>query len=153
MKSLVAAASIALSVCAGGASAATLTATTAGPNTSFVINFNDTNGNNLFDLDELVSFSGFHSVFNQTIVSILAVPEIVGITVAGYKPSFTYEIPPLSWYFEENGNVDGKWDLMSGIGNWEYKLDFAAPVPLPASLPLMAAGLGAIAFLRRRKQA
>lgn len=44
--------------------------------------------------------------------------------------------------------VDVKFRNVSGA---IASLDFAAPVPLPAGLPLLAAGLGGLALLRRRR--
>lgn len=133
------------------AGAATLTATTTGPNGSFVIDFNDANNNFLFDLSELTSFSGFTSTFGQGIVSVIGVPEISGISVAGFTPGASiYDIT--WWNFEELGLIDLEWDLASVTSNWTYEVSGLAPVPLPAALPLFAVGLGALGFTGWRRK-
>lgn len=49
--------------------------------------------------------------------------------------------------------VDGLAGAQFGFANTAPVLDAPAAVPLPASLPLLLAGLGGAAMLRRRKQA
>lgn len=141
----------------GSAHASTLTATTnfpIGGNGSFVIEFDDTNNNSLFDLFELTSFSGFTSSFGQSIVSIVGVPEIAGISVAGLTPG-AINIISTFWNFEELGAVDLKADLGASTGNWRYEISGVTPVPVPAALPLLAFGLGALGFAgwRRKRKA
>ena len=141
----------------GSAQAATLTATTLFPiggNGSFVIEFDDLNGNSLFDISELASFSGFLSFFGQDIVRVIGVPEISGISVAGTVFGATGLFSSFL-NFEENGLVDLKADLSASVNNWSYEITGlnTSPVPLPAALPFLASGLGALGLLgwRRRK--
>jgi uncharacterized protein (DUF697 family) len=136
---------------AGGASAATLTATSAdGIAPSFTIGFTDSNNNNLFDLSELEAFSGFFLFVQADVV--LAVPEIAGISVAGSVPGAI--LGPLAgvWYFDGAGSLDNTFDVGAAPGFWTYDISFAT-VPLPATLPLVVAGLGGLALSRRRARA
>lgn len=50
-----------------------------------------------------------------------------------------------------NIDRDGSFDAAPGSWTFAYTTD-VTPVPLPAGLPLAVAGLGALAWLRRRKQ-
>lgn len=150
MKTLITTAALALAVLAASPlSAATLTATTAGGNGSFTIFYTDTNGNGLFDLKELTSFSGFTDVFGAHDIVLLAVPKIAGIARAGalagaslYSKSW--------WNFETAGNVDLNWDTAASKNNWTYKIN-PSQVPLPAGLPVLLAGLAGLALLARRR--
>lgn len=136
---------------AGGASAATLTATSANVLApGFTIGFTDSNNNGLFDLSELETFSGF-VLFTQAEV-VLAVPEIVGISVAGSVPGAILGPLDDAWYFDGAGSLDNRFDVGAAPSFWTYDIDFAT-VPLPATLPLVGVGLGALALARRRARA
>jgi len=52
------------------------------------------------------------------------------------------------WFFS---HVTTDWEQGVGIGKWIYSV--GASVPLPASLPLVLAGLGALGLTRRRRKA
>lgn len=142
MKSISCAAALALSILGtSSASAATLIATgTEGPQENFIVTFTDSNGNRLFDLDELVSFSGF--LFYS---DLLGVPDIPGISVVGVAPG-AINVSAGFWNFGTGSTVE----FASTPNFWTYELRGLAAIPLPASLPLLAAGLFGLALLRRR---
>ena len=149
MKNLIAATALAV-LAVAPLTAATLTATSTGGNGSFVITYLDTNGNGLFDLKELTRFSGFIDVFGAHDIEVLSVPRIAGIAKAGklhgaslYQRSW--------WNFETAGHVDLNWDTSASKGNWTYKIN-PSQVPLPASLPLLLAGLGGLALVARKRR-
>jgi hypothetical protein len=136
---------------ATAAPAATLTATATGANgnnPSFTIEFEDVNGNGLFDIDELTSFSGF-TLGPSTVARVLAVPEIGGIAVAGLRPGARVGDISGLWYFDANP-VDNQWNVGIRPNSWTYEITGLTPVPVPAALPLLLAGLGGLALLRRR---
>lgn len=129
--------------------AATLTATTTGGNGSFTISYMDTNSNGLFDLSEMTKFSGFTDVFGAQDIVLLAVPKIKGISKKGAVAGATLDNAKF-WNFETAGNVDLKWDTSASKKNWTYSIN-PSQVPLPASLPLMLAGLGGLAMIARKR--
>ena len=150
MKTLIIAAAVALAV-SGTAPvmAATLTATTTGGNGSFKITYNDTNGNGLFDLRELIHFSGFTDVFGAHDTVILSVPRIEDIAHFGTVKGATLDNRRW-WNFETAGNVDMNWDTSAGTKNWTYSIN-PSQVPLPASLPLLLAGLAGLGLIARNR--
>lgn len=143
MRKIACTAAFALSVLVGGtASAATLTATgNEGPQENFIITFTDTNRNRLFDISELESFSG---PWTTVYPILLGVPAIAGISVAG-ELAGVIESAPGSWIFT-NPSVQ----FASTPNFWTYEIKGLAAIPVPATLPLLLAGLGGLALLRRR---
>lgn len=138
-------AAFALSLLVGGtATAATLVATevdtTDSLNENFTITFTDTNNNRLFDIGELESFSGFINQYP----TLLGVPAIAGISVAG-ELAGVLQPAPGSWTF---GSPSGQ--FASTPNFWTYEIKGLAAIPVPATLPLLLAGLGGLALLRRR---
>ena len=106
----------------------------------------------VFDLDEVTTFSGFTRSLNHTIVSIQWAPSIPGISNAGVVPGSEIFFDLSWWSFEDANLVDLSWDFAAGASNWTYEISGLdpSPVPLPASMPLLLAALGAIGLLRRR---
>lgn len=145
MKNFACTAAFALSLLVGGtASAATLIATevdtTDRLNENFTITFTDTNNNRLFDIGELESFSG---PLVSAYPTLLGVPTFAGISVEGVLPGVT--LAPGSWIFA------GPSIVYSATPNfWTYEIRGLAAIPVPATLPLLLAGLGGLALLRRR---
>lgn len=153
MRSFAFAASAAAAILAAAPShAATLSATSNFPSTidGFSITFDDTNGNGLFDLSELTSFSGLYAeLYDITLEYLLVVPAIAGISVAGIVPGATYNTADW-WNFSATDDL--QWDVAGAPYAWTYEITGLAPspVPLPASLPLLAGGVAALAAMRRR---
>lgn len=56
-----------------------------------------------------------------------------------------------SWDLDGASVIDGENDSGYTRGRYEIHVDIA-PIPLPAALPLLAAGLGGLAFAGRRKR-
>lgn len=130
------------------AGAATLTATTTYPNESFSIEFDDLNGNSLFDINELVSLTPFAGT-STTMTAVLAVPEIANISVAGTVPGAIIGGSPGLWYFDSND--DNIWNQGSSRFIWTYEISGLSQIPLPAGLPLALAGFGLLWAVGRRK--
>lgn len=105
-----------------------------GPIISFSLIFEDEDADELFKLDELVSFSGL-PLGSVEFTQIDRVPDIMGVTIGtgGH------------WYF--SGPTS---ESILDKDYWTYSK--TAVVPLPASLPLMLAGLGGLGLLARRKK-
>jgi len=142
---------------AGQASAAVLTATSnVAQYTDFVITFEDTNGNRLFDLNER---TGFNGVRINPLSDPLDFFDLLGIPAI---PGITAPTPPGSWPGTLNEWVlEEKWVFGAGalapgegfIDSWRYSLTGLTDptvVPLPAGLPLLLGAIGALALLRRR---
>jgi hypothetical protein len=93
----------------------------------------------LLDLLEITNFSEVDFIGFDIGTSVLIVPSIADIV----NGSGTF------WRFAcgVGCSLDG------GTGNWSYNLQLdASPVPLPAALPLFAAGLSAMGFMGWRKR-
>lgn len=133
------------------AHAATLTAHQIGVYPSFSIDFNDLNKNGLFEITELVSFSGFTTTgFGAAVLTrVLAVPGIPGFATLGSPPG-VFPPSPGHWAFDAAGREDGFIDLASSSTSWTYQITGLSPVPLPSSLPLLAGALTLLAARRRR---
>ena len=154
MRTLIMTAALAASLLAASPGlAAVLTATSVNPDVAdFTIRFDDTNTNGLFDLSELVHFSGFDANFfgPLSLVSVLASPNVAGIAVAGMTAGAIVYPDTGWWSFESQGNIDLSWDFAADYRNWTYTVNTAA-VPLPAGLPLLLASLGGLALVGRRR--
>lgn len=142
-----------LGLAAPQASAATLTASSHNALFSdFTIEFTDSNHNNLLDFSEITSFSGYfrpnRNLFYEVVVE---VPEMAGLSVGKGTSAFLNV-----WVFDSPGDLDTG-EFGANYGFWSYKLDLdPSPVPLPAALPLLVMGfgaLGAIGGYRKRRVA
>lgn len=157
MMKTVAASLIALGMMAASSvGAATLTATSTDPFfSSFTLNFTDTNGNNLFDIDELTGFPGILSQFG-VIAKLMGAPEIDGIASAGVPANSAYFVDPEFWQFGSSAESQFP-QIYTNRLSWTYSLtlDAAPPpsgtVPLPGTLPLALSLIGGTAWVARRK--
>ncbi|MCB6177132.1 hypothetical protein LHP98_03180 [Rhodobacter sp. Har01] len=134
--------------------AATLTAQPLGFFEGFSIEFDDTNNNKLFDLPELTSFSGMtiRLVTSTLLDTVIGVPAIAGISTEATLPG-VIALAPDHWSFDAAGSTELTTDLSAGAVSWSYQITGLSPVPLPASLPLLAGGLVLLAARRRRNAA
>ena len=71
----------------------------------------------------------------------------VEMVLFGQMGQFT----PIGAFFQGTLNLDGDW-MVSSTGDFRPVLDDLAPVPLPAGLPLIVCGLGALGCMRLRKR-
>ena len=129
-------------VSATSVQAATVTATSNSTIGSFTATYTDLNSNGLWDLSEITAFSGFSyaGVFWDRVVQLGAVAGIsASSTSQPNEASFGFQIADLS-------------TLYVNKRNWRFSVAQDMPaVPLPAGMPLLLAGVGALAALRRRR--
>ncbi|MDQ2088915.1 VPLPA-CTERM sorting domain-containing protein [Marimonas arenosa] len=108
--------------------------------TDFSIVFDDNDGNGLLSIGEILSFSGV--TFNFASVSfdtVTAVADVSGYTVGAFSGSW--------WgWSQSSGTTTGS----SNPNQWSYTI---SAVPIPATFPLLAVGIGALGWMRRRRKA
>ena len=138
--------------CGVNASAMTLelsalrTDTAAGNVQSFSLTFDDLDGDMLFSLDELLTFSGTQAVFAPTFAiqmnSITAVPDTIATDGGATGWTFSSRMPG------ETGFALG---AAADAGDFTYSVSSVdAHVPLPATGLLLLSGIVALSFARRR---
>ena len=126
-----------------------ITATSTSQNfTDFTLQFDDTSGDGLLQIDEydMALFSGFTISgligFNGFYDDIIGTPDIAGISTASGVPLGT---PGANWSFLKTDDTGG----CCGPGNWTYS---STVVPIPAALWLFGSGLLGLIGVARRKQ-
>ena len=134
------------------AAGATLDATSLIPSVSgFSIDFNDSNGDGLFELGELVSFTGvtLTGFGGGTYDIVSVVPTIAGFTLPGALPG-SFPLSPEHWSFSTAAALP--FGFSGWAPNWTYQITgLPSQVPLPATLPLLA--LAVVPFAQRRRRA
>ncbi|MEM6825192.1 MAG: VPLPA-CTERM sorting domain-containing protein [Pseudomonadota bacterium] len=163
---------VALAASASAISTATLKATGSnlgGVDTflglDFSIEFDDANGNGLLEASEVTSFSGVIAPFGDIGVLdvLVSIPNIPGTAVSGALVQLPSGFVPGSFtdngrrwqFFGDDRTGTSSW-MQSHASDWTYEItglpdSSPAPVPLPATLPLILAGLGALRLARRAK--
>lgn len=128
--------------------------------TGFVIEFDDSNQNERFSFDELVSFSGWTRTFSDIRFydTIVTVPDSDFTDFSG-----SLAVAPSSWFFDgfvvspASANQQPT-SISAGIDTWSYSIDLSegnsdtAVVPTPAALPLMLSSLIALGLLMKRRR-
>lgn len=143
---IAAALAIAAAIPASAASLYNLEATSLTSDASdFSLVFEDLDGDMLFSLDELSSFSGITNNFGDTHPILSSVPTVVGFTDGGILPLPTPSVCTGIWCFEVSRGTG------FGLPATSFSLDISV-VPLPAGLPLLLTGLAGFAGLRMRKK-
>ncbi len=140
-----AALAVAAAIPASAASLYNLEATPLAGSSGFSLVFEDLDGDMLFSLDELLSFSGITDNFGDTFTILASVPTVVGFTDGGILPSPTPPFCTGFWCFEESRGNGTSTPATS------FSLDISV-VPLPAGLPLLLTGLAGFAGLRMRQK-
>lgn len=128
---------------------------------AFSIQFDDDNGNGLFDVSEQNSFSGISVIWAGNTTSQLytilgAVDPIAGFTDAPPASTFVYDVwtfyvGPGSGTFAQISTNSFIYSL-SGLGG-DPTVGDSTVVPVPAALPLLLSGIGALFAFRRRRAA
>jgi hypothetical protein len=108
----------------------------------FWITYTDTNGNDMLDLAEVTATSGYtyNGIFHGLLTKTGAVRGVSVDSEGGGDDMFIFRPAP-----GERGR-----GLMGALYNFYVERDIPA-VPLPAGMPLLLAGVGALAVLRRRR--
>ena len=106
----------------------------------FTIDFEDKDGDGLFSLDELVSFSGVLYSNFRLFDTLTAVADAAGATDGGNGQRW--------------GMFASGFDLTPTEDSFNYSIQAVQPqaVPLPAALPLLLGGLAWIGFAARGRR-
>lgn len=113
--------------------------------TDFTVRFDDTSGDGLLQVGEIVLFSGLTvtlaGALNGFYDNILGTPDLTGISTQSGNPSAAN-----AWYVERQS--DG---LQIGFGDheWTYSSSPAA-IPEPGTFALLSLGLTGLGFTRLR---
>ncbi len=131
-------------ISATSAQAATVTATSINPSIGgFTATYTDSNNDGLWGQFETTSFSEFTFIglFWSRVVQLGAVAGIsLSSTPLPNEPSFAFQTADYFSY------------VSLPAVYWTFSVIPDAPaVPLPAGMPLLLAGIGALAVLRRRR--
>ena len=133
-----------------------ITATSLYPSdaTDFNLTFVDLDGDELFSLDELKSFSGA-TFDSSTVDSIAKVPDITDISDGGYTFDLLLEPPNDGyvpcWEFPVVGGSPGSY-FVAWANTWEYNKSKVPSVPEPNTLILLIMGLvGSAGFRIKQK--
>lgn len=108
---------------------------------NFSVVFNDT-GNGLFELEELVSFSGMlcspcgvGGVLTGVYDTILSVPDITSVAIHGGSLPSGQILTASKWYFSRANQ-----DTIDLFGSrWDYNVEVitASPAPIPSTIYLL----------------
>ena len=150
---ILAAAAFAAACTFGQAQAATLLANSTDSATvsDSWIEFDDSNGDSLLQFAEVTSWSGMtvYGVYHGFLTSVPTIPMISDHD-GGAEGQVCGNACGTSWYVSTID--DGSWDLGVPSRLLTYEITGLAPVPIPASLPLLAFGLGGLGLMARRKR-
>lgn len=135
---------------AGAAPAATLALSmTFAPTEVIALGFDDLNGDGLLGIEEISSV-GLGTFPLYPVVAVLKVPEITGFTLAGAVPGYE-DLAFADWVFLTDFGAE-QW---ASVGDFTYAFvddPGPAPVPLPAAAPLLAAAIGVLGAVARRRR-
>lgn len=145
----------AVALCGGVATqsiAATLLATSNSPQnfSDFSIEFDDLNSDGLFNIAELVSFSGVSGSVSSNPVffaHLLSFPSISNISVGGTNTGVN---PVFNNFVSFSIGDDVVPEVFTAATTWSYQLmETPASVPVPASMPLLVFGVASLVTLRK----
>ena len=143
LKAILSASIVVLGLGMSQACASTLTATSTDPTlfSDFSIDFSDNNNNSLLDILEISNLSGFTiGGFGISTSDLITLPSIANFTNGS----------GLQWVFN---CPFGCGTIFVETAVWSYNLQLdPSPVPIPAALPLFAAGLSAMGFMGWRRK-
>lgn len=113
---------------------------------AFTITFDDVNGDNLLEFDEIQTFSGIEALLGHDLhvfTEILTVGRVSGFAINS-GASYPYQ----NWVFSNDEFGASSF----GASQWTYEFVGASEVPLPAALPLFLAGFAGVAGAARRRK-